>query len=221
MNEIPDRIRIKVVSNGYECDMVRVRKPYTAEAKHFRADGGSEGRPYFSEEEVRNNIKSGCWSWIDKPFEIPASPFYVRGAGGTEFRIEVRGLHYTATDIKTGKSYGPDDSHMTRQIPAAFSGGWWTLIDPPAPAVDPVVAATAEVQRLLREQADAKAECDAAQDVLDKAEEKRRNIGKALTEAQRALDKANHDAAGVQFGDRPTATQLIARGRRNHEWRIG
>lgn len=137
------------------------------------------------------------------PFEVPASPFYVRARlTGTEFRIEVDGLHYTATDIATGSKYGPGNGCLTRNIPLAFNDGTWKLIDRPAPAVDPVTAAAAEVQRLLREQQAAVKAGDEADNVAAKAAEHRRSIGKALNEAQRALDKAMCDAAGVEYQGR-------------------
>lgn len=134
------------------------------------------------------------------PLEVPASPFYVRSSlSCSEFKIDVAGLHYTATDINTGEVRGPSQFHLTRNIPGALNRGDWTLIDPPAPAVDPVTAAAAEVQRLLVEQQAAVKAGDEADKAAEKAAEHRRNIGKALNEAQRALDKANHDAAGVEF----------------------
>lgn len=137
---------------------------------------------------------------LEFAIEIPASPFYIRN-GRNRFKIEVSGLSYLATNTETGESYGDPTTHQTRHIPGMFSSGNWTLIDPPAPAVDPVVAAAAEVQRLLREQEEAKAECDAASAVAEAAEIKRRNIGKALADAHRALSKANHEAAGVEYVD--------------------
>lgn len=151
------------------------------------------------------NNRNGAWAMYDYqlelvPFEIPASPFYVRTKlAGVEFKIDVVGLCYTATDIKTGSVYGPGALHLTRNIPAAFNEGHWTLIDPPAPAVDPVVALTARVQKLLREQAEAYGIVDAAHNALNAAQEKQRDIGKLLKEAQRALDKSIHEAAGVKW----------------------
>lgn len=133
------------------------------------------------------------------PFEIPASPFYVktRNTGGC-VKVEVNGLRYIGTDLSNGEIYEGDDQ-LTRDIPGLFADGRWTLIDPPAPAVDPVVAATAEVQRLLTEAAAAKAECDRLNDELSKAEELRRNIGKSLRAAYVAMDKAIHANVGVEY----------------------
>lgn len=149
-----------------------------------------------------SNNRNGAWAMYASqlelvPFEIPASPFYVVTDSGNKYEVSVDGLRYSLTAIKEGIHF-PRHAE-TRLIPGHFSSGGWTLIDPPAPAVDTVAAAAADVQRLLREKHEADAACNAAQDAQDIAEEVRRNIGKHLTEAKRALDKANHDAAGVEF----------------------
>lgn len=131
------------------------------------------------------------------PFEVPASQFYVRAHDVEEYRVDVDGLFYSLTNIPSGNHW-PKHAE-TRKIPELFADGSWKLIDPPAPAVDPVVAATAEVQRLLREQDAANSERREAWVVLEAAEKKLRNIGKALNEAKRALGVAMHDAAGVTY----------------------
>lgn len=134
------------------------------------------------------------------PFEIPASPFYVAAFGGFSYKVEVDGLFYSLTCLE-------NDSHWprhaeTRKIPGHFSENRWKLIDPPAPAVDPVVAAAAEVQRLLREYEAAVIAGDEADAVAEKAAENRRNIGQQLGEAKRQLEKANHEAAGIEYSEK-------------------
>ena len=153
---------------------------------------------------IEANMRNGTWKFVEapKPIVIPPSPFYVRARGvgeeyTDEYKVEVDGLFFHMTHIESGKHY-PRNA-KTREIPSLFADGSWKLTYPHAPAVDPVVSATAEVQRLLRERADALTERDVAAGVYEKAEEKLRNIGKALREAASALDKANCDAAGVEY----------------------
>lgn len=205
MKELPERIKFKVKDSDEEHVVVRERIPQTMGKIGYRYEGETELPSYFAESLVRNSIESGHWTVIEepKPFEIPASPFYVRGSlSGCEFKIDVIGLYYTATDIKSGEKFGPSVAHLARNIPAAFKEGHWTLIDPPAPAVDPVVAATAEVQRLLREYQAAVKAGDEADAVAEKAAENRRNIGKQLEAAKRDLEKANHEAVGIEYSDK-------------------
>lgn len=73
---------------------------------------------------------------------------------------------------------------------------------PPSQPAEPdhlaaVSAATLDYQRLLREYHRATLSRDVAQDVLDEAEKLLRGTGRELKDAERALENAHYDAAGV------------------------
>lgn len=211
--KVGDKVRVKVVIPADSKHGINVGM--TGEIKEIQSKFNDQGEDgifvYFGSPielvnpTYRGIVRDGAYAmWPDQielaPFEVPASPFYVRHTSGAQYKIEINGTHANLTELSDGEVH--NGFCLTRQAYDYVKGGIWTLIDPPEPAVDPVAAAAAEVQRLLREYQAAVIAGDEADEAANKAAENRRNIGKQLEAAKRDLEKANHEAVGIEYSDK-------------------
>jgi hypothetical protein len=159
--------------------------------------------------EFENN---NCWAMLEDSLQlhqfdsaveikVPQMPFRFRqknGVPGVTYKVYTGPNCKPVVEVDNSSNNERFCTYSFEDVRRYVQDGSWIVLENESLA-DPVGYAAKEVQMLLRERVDAKAHCARLDAELANAEEHRRSIGKRLIEAQRALDMANHAAAGVEF----------------------